>query len=106
MALYTLKGPNGQLYIYEDHLEITRRGIHLKLTHFGKGDTYIDYSELDSVKLRLGTPIFSGYFHFRKVGENKNCNLIAAATDEDCIVFRFFKNKDALEIKKFLKSRI
>ncbi len=106
MALLSLSGANGQLYLYEDHLEIHRDGILAKLTHLKNRYTRIDYDEISKVKMRLGVFPVSGYFYFEREGNTADCGLIAAARDEDCIVFRAYENHTAKEIKEFLKKKI
>lgn len=107
MAILSLAGANGQLYIYEDHLEIHREGILARLTHLkGNKVTSIDYNEISRVKMKPGVLLVSGYFYFERIGYNDDCGLIDAARDEDCIVFRAYENATAREIKKYLKSKI
>ncbi len=107
MAVLSLSGANGQLYIYEDHLEIHREGILAHLTHL-KGEKYtcIDYDEISRVKMKPGILLVSGYFYFERKGYNDDCGLLAAARDEDCIVFRAYENATAREIEKYLKKKI
>ena len=106
MAVYSLKGANGQLYIYENHLEIHRKGVLAKLSHLKERHTSIPYNELSRVKMHPGVLLISGYFYFERRGRGNSCGLIAAACDEDCIVFRAYENEKAVEIHKYLQSKI
>ena len=106
MAILSLSGANGQLYLFEDHLEIHRDGVLARLTHMKNRFTIIDYDEIARVKMHLGVFPVSGYFYFERKGSTTDCGLIDAARDEDCIVFRAFENSTAREIKKFLKRKI
>lgn len=107
MALYTLNGANGQLYVYADHIEIVRDGFLAKLTHWGKNKKYhrIDFSEIENVKYRPGILAMSGYFFFKVKGNEQNCNLIEAARHEDCIVFRAYENTTAKVIKHYIDAK-
>ena len=107
MAILSLYGSNGQLYIFEDHLEIHREGILARLTH-SKGEkiTSIDYDEIAKVKMKPGVLLLSGYFYFERIGHSDECGLIAAARDRDCIVFRSYENATAIEINNYLKDKI
>ena len=106
MAVLSLFGANGQLYIYDDHLEIHRKGIAARLTHLKSKHTIIEYSELTRVKMKLGVFPISGYFYFEKDNDSKDCGLYTAAQDEDCIVFRASENEKAKEIKQYLNKKI
>lgn len=107
MSILSLSGANGQLYIYEDHLEIHRDGILAHLTHLkGNKVTSISYKNISKIKMRPGVLLISGYFYFERKGNNRYCGLIDAAQDKDCIVFRSFENETAREIKKYLNSKI
>lgn len=106
MELFTLFGVNGQLYVYEDHIEIYRKGLVSRVTHRNCNYTEIRFDEMEQVKMHLGTPLYSGYFYFKRLNSNKKCNLIDAARDEDCLVFRFYRNRDALKIRKYLKKKV
>lgn len=102
----SLNGANGQLTAYEDHLEITRRGFLARLSHWKSDDTYIDYSDIVSIKYRPGIAFVSGYLYFQRSGGDESCGLIQAARDEDCIVFRSYNNEEAREIKKFIQKQL
>lgn len=107
MAVLSLSGANGQLYIYEDHLEIHREGALARMTHLkGAKCTRIDYNDIEKVKMQPGVLLISGYFCFVRKGYDGDCGLIAAARNEDCIVFRSYENATAREIKKYLNKRI
>lgn len=100
-----LSGANGQLYVYEDHLEIHRKGMLAKLSHIKGGCTIIGYYDLAKVKMRSGMFPVSGYMYFERKGSNENVGLIAAARHPDCIVFRSHENAMAREISKYLKNK-
>ena len=104
MVVYSLSGANGQLYIYEDYLEICRKGMLARLSHLDADVTVIYYDEIAQVKLHMGTPLYSGYFFFKRKNTDKSCNLIDAVRDEDCIVFRFYENEKAKLIKKYINN--
>ena len=106
MAILSLSGANGQLYLYEDYLEIQRDGILALLTHFKNRYTRIEYGEIKRVKMHMGVLFISGYLYFERNGSASNCGLIEAARNEDCIVFRSYDNSQAVEIKKFLEKKL
>ena len=56
--------------------------------------------------MKPGILLVSGYFYFERKGYNDDCGLLAAARDEDCIVFRAYENATAREIEKYLKKKI
>ena len=102
--LYYLKGTNGQLSLYEDHLTITRKGFLQMVSHLKCKETNIKYSELRDTGFRKGWFFISGFLHFMGAS-TKSCGLIEAATDPNCIVFRSYENKNARIIKDFLAEK-
>lgn len=106
MYSLSLIGTNGQLYMYDDHLVIERKGFVAKYTHLNNPQTVIYYTDIDRVKMHLGTIAYSGYFYFCRKGSNKNIGLFASGTDEDSLAFRYYRNDEAKRIWKYVNTMI
>lgn len=101
-----LQGTNGQLKVFEDHLEISRGGFLAKCTHWKSNGTYIKYSDITSIKYRPGVGFISGYLYFMITGCDCDCNLIQSAQHENSIVFRSYNNGKAKSIKEYIEKKM
>lgn len=103
---YFLKGTNGQLFVYNNKIEITRNGFYSFLEHGLKGSKTIPISEIKSIQLKLAG--FSiGYIQFGIGGSIEGkAGLNQAVRDENTITFNTLNNLKAEEIKKYLENLI
>lgn len=105
--MLSLKGKNGQLYVYADHVEIKRKGLLSFLTHGTAGDKTIPYTAIQSVQLKKGSLLVNGYIQFGILGAIERSGGIYNATDdENAVVFSKGSNDDAEKIKIFIEEKI
>ncbi len=105
--LYTLKGTNGQLYVYENKIEIARKGL-LALAQQGlKGTKSIPISQIKSVQVKL-CKLSMGFIQFGIGGGSENRGALKDAhTDENTITFSSSKtNALVQEIKNYIENAI
>lgn len=104
--LYLLEGNNGQLYVYENKIEITRKGLSA-LAHQGvKGTKTIPISEIKNIQLKLAKA-FDGYIQFAVGGSVEGkWGLREAYHDENTITFDSMLNKKAQDIKDYIENII
>ncbi len=104
---YTLKGLNGQLYVYYDKIEITRKGFFGLLNQGLKGTKTIPIAEIKSIQLK-SAGFTAGYIQFGIGGgvENRG-GLQAANRDENTVTFSGnLQNKQAKDIKNYIENII
>lgn len=103
----TLKGTNGRLILNKEFLLIERKGILARLTHLKNKETIIPYSTIESIIFHRGFLFISGYFCFSQTEDQKQCSLLQAAVNENCLVFRSYNNKKAsILYEQLIKSVI
>lgn len=104
---YTIKGLNGQLYVYENKIEITRKGV-WAFAHQGlKGTKTIPISEIKSIQLKRAG-LVQGYIQFGISGSIEGQGGYQAANyDENTVTFLDEScNKIALNIKSYIEDII
>ncbi len=102
---YILKGLNGQLYVYDNKIEIKRKGA-LALGFQGlKGTKSIPISAIKSIQVKP-SGFTVGYIQFGIAGGTENRRGVKAANyDENTITFSAVQhNKTANNIKNYLES--
>lgn len=104
-AKYILKGQNGQLYVYEDKIEITRKGIAAFAFQGLKGKKTIPISEIKSIQIKP-RKLALGYIQFGISGSIESKGGVNAANyDENTITFSDWSiNKYVDEIKLFIEN--
>jgi len=101
---YTLKGDNGQLYVYENKVEITRKGVLAFAFQGLKGTKTIPISEIKSIQIKKGGFV-QGYIQFGVAGGVENRKGAEDATrDENTVTFSSPQNGLAEEIKYYIES--
>lgn len=104
--LYLLKGQNGQLYVYENKIEITRKGLCAFAYQGLKGTKTIPISEIKNIQLKLAKA-FYGYIQFAVGGSIEDkWGLSGAYRDENTITFKSAFNKRAQDIKDYIENII
>lgn len=102
--LYTLKGTNGQLYVYENKIVISRKGVIAFMNHGLKGAKTIPISQIKSIQVKL-SKLTAGYIQFGVGGGLENVGgLQQAASDENSITFPYRYNKLVNEIKTYIEN--
>lgn len=101
------KGTNGQLYLYEDKIRISRRGFNAFLSHGLKGDKEIFLNQISSIQLKKGGFVTSGYIQFAFLGgQEAKGGLFQGTTDENTITFTARENNDFEQIKDLIEKKI
>lgn len=102
---YVLKGTNGQLYVYDNKIEITRKGFFALAYQGLKGSKTIPISEIKSIQVKpCGFTI--GYIQFGiGGGMESRGGLKDAHSDENTITFSTTKdNRIAQNIKMYIEN--
>jgi hypothetical protein len=105
-SLFTLKGVNGQLELYNDKVVIKRKGALAKLTQgFFKGDKIIYIRQITGMQIKLGTALTNGYIQFTVPGgiESKK-GILDATKDENTVMFAKKQNELVMQIKARVES--
>ncbi len=103
-AVYTLKGDNGQLYVYENKIEITRKGIFALAFQGLKGTKTIPISEIKSIQVKRAG-LMVGYIQFGLGGGIEGQHGVKEANyDENTVTFYRADNEYVQEIKEFIES--
>ena len=101
---YILKGENGQLYVYENKIEITRKGLFAVAFQGLKGIKTIPISQIKSIQLKPAG-LFVGYIQFAISGGLEGSRGVKEANyDENTVTFYVADNKQALEIKNYIED--
>ena len=108
MALYSVKGVNGQIEVHEDKIIITRKGL-LGFTSQGlAGEKTIPISAIQSVQFKEGGMLTNGFIQFAVLGgREKQGGLLAATQDENTVMLRMGEQTEiGRKIKDYIESRI
>jgi hypothetical protein len=106
-AIYTMKGIQDVLKVFEDRVTITPRGILGFLNKGIKGTKEIPFVSIVAVQFKEAGAVFSGYLQFTIPGGNESRGGIFAATkDENTFMFIRTNNALAKEIKEYIDSAI
>lgn len=101
---YTLEGDNGQLYVYENKVEITRKGVLAFAFQGLKGTKTIPISEIKSIQVKKGGFV-QGYIQFGVAGGVENRKGAEDATrDENTVTFSRPQNGLVEEIKHYIEN--
>ncbi len=105
-ALFALEDQWGQLYVYEDRIVITRKGVSAFLTQGLKGEKTIPIDSLTNIQFKAAG-ILNGYIQFSVTGEvGSKGGTIAAGYDENTVFFKKKNLKVAEDIRSFLEEKI
>lgn len=105
--IYTIKGLNGQLYVYENKIEITRKGVWAFANQGLKGTKTIPISAIKSIQVKKAGMV-QGYIQFGISGSVENQGGYQAANrDENTVTFGNAKdNMIAMQIKAYIENVI
>ena len=100
------KGFNGQLELYDHKIIIKRKGAWAFVTQGFKGDKEILLNHISSIQLKK-VDVTKGYIQFGFIGglEAKR-GVSQAVEDENTILFEDHQEKDFLEIKEMIESKM
>lgn len=111
-----LEGVNGQLYLYEDRLHITRKGIMANGTHNIKDWKYyhtqlrekektIYFYQIQKIELRKAViPLTNGYIRFVTADARAVKNIFEAAQDDNTVMFSILRQTTALQIQRYIEE--
>lgn len=107
-AIYTMKGVQDLLEVFEDRVTITPKGVLGFLNKGIKGTKEIPFRSIVAVQFKEAGAVFSGYLQFTIPGGNESRGGILAATkDENTFMFAGAKNNAlAKEIKEYIDEVI
>jgi len=106
-AIYTMRGSDQQLEVFEDRLTITPNGLLGFMLKGLKGTKVIPYTSITAIQFKR-SGITYGYIQFSISGgiENK-FGLIEASTDENTVIFyNSIQNELVEEIKNYIEGQI
>lgn len=107
IAKFFLNGKNGQLYVYEDKVVITRKGFYGFLCQGVAGGKTIPYRTIKTIQLQLGSNWVNGFIQFGILGgRERHGGISNAIEDENSIVFVKRENKVAEYIKEYIEEKI
>jgi hypothetical protein len=105
-AVYTMRGVQDLLEVFEDKVTITPKGVLGFLNKGMKGTKEIPFASIVAVQFKEGGAL-SGYLQFTIPGGNESRRGIWAATqDENTFLFRQQDNALALEIKDYIDRAV
>lgn len=107
MKRFTLDGVNGQMHIYDNKVEIIRKGVVGFMTHGLAGIKTLPMKNITSVQVKFGTFWTNGYIQLNTVGKvESDKGMFAATHDENTVFFKKGMNSYVQEIKDFIEQNI
>lgn len=105
--IFSIKGDNGQLDVYENRLEISRKGFKAFMCHGFDGTKIIFISKLTAIQLKEAGKLTKGFIQFVFPGsvESKK-GLVDAVSDENTILFTPDTQAEFLKVKDYIVSKI
>ena len=94
----SFSGLNGILYLYDDSVLIIRDSSLGKLFHNKNKQIMIPYKQIRAVEFSPGA-LVNGYISIVDMDHYAPKNIFSAIKDDSTVIFRFFKNREAEEIK-------
>lgn len=107
MLMFELYGVNGQLFVHDDKVKITRNGARGFLTNGLSGAKVIPLKNVLSIQVKYGTMFTNGYIQFVVAGRLESGNgIFNAARDENIVFFKKKDNKLVEAIARYIESVI
>lgn len=105
--LFTMRGVQDVLELYEDRVTITPKGIFGAINKGFKGTKIIPFTSITAIQFKK-SGILSGYLQFTIPGGNESRGGVFDATkDENSFLFAGTKaNEDAEKIKNYIEKQI
>lgn len=101
------KGYNGQIYVYEDHLVIERKGFLATASNGFAGSKTIPFTAIQSVQFKNAGAMLNGYIQFAVLGGvERRGGITNAATDENAVVFLKKHQADAERVRNYVQKAI
>ena len=107
-AIYSIRGLQDLLEVFEDRVTITPKGVLGFLNKGIKGTKEIPFSSIVAVQFKAAGAVFSGYIQFTLPGGNESRGGILAATkDENTFMFAGKQNNaSAIAVKDYVDSAV
>ena len=107
-AVYTMKGVQDLLEVFEDRIAITPKGVLGFLNKGMKGTKEIPFASIVAVQFKEAGTVFSGFIQFTiPGGVESRGGVFAAAKDENTFMFAHTTNNAmAREIKEYIDSAV
>jgi len=106
-AIYTMKGVQDIVEVFDDHITITPKGIMGFLNKGIKGTKEIPFQSINAIQFKKAGYLVNGYIQLTISGGNESKGgIIAATKDENTFVFAMKKNSIAIEIKTYIDSAL
>lgn len=106
-AIYTMKGVQDIVEVFDDHITITPKGIMGFLNKGIKGTKEIPFQSINAIQFKKAGYLVNGYIQLTISGGNESKGgIIAATKDENTFVFAMKKNTIAIEIKTYIDSAL
>lgn len=105
--IITATGSNGQITLYENRIDITRKGFRAFMSHGFDGTKSIFLKKLSGVQFKEAGAVTKGYIQFIFSGsaENKN-GLFDATKDENTVLFDKKDENDFIKIRDYIFEKI
>lgn len=101
------KGYNGQIYVYEDHLVIERKGFLATAAAGFAGSKTIPFSAIQSVQFKDAGAMVNGYIQFAVLGGvEKRGGITNAVSDENSVVFTRKMQDGADRVRNYVEKAI
>lgn len=107
-AVYTMKGVQDLLEVFEDRVSITPKGVLGFLNKGVKGTKEIPFESIVAIQFKEAGTLFNGYLQFTIPGGNESRGgIFAAVKDENTFMFAHVNNNAmAREIKEHIDGAI
>jgi predicted RNA-binding Zn-ribbon protein involved in translation (DUF1610 family) len=106
-AKFEIQGKLGFLYVFDDHIVISPKGIFAFLTQGLKGAKSIQFSSITAIQHRKAGPFLNGYLQFTIPGGNESKRgLFDAVADENTFLYTVTVNEIVEEAKQFIESHL
>jgi hypothetical protein len=101
------KGNNGQIILYENRIDITRKGFASFCCHGFDGTKSIFIKNLTAIQFKEVGKMTAGFIQFCFSGsEESKKGLMKAATDENTVTFEKDQEEKFMQIRDFIFSKI
>ena len=102
------KGRNGQLFVDEIWITITRKGFSAKVSQgISKGEKKIPIKQIIAVQFKKPSLMTAGYIQFTiSGGKESTKGILSAMEDENSIVFGNSETDKFIAIKDFIENKI
>lgn len=103
--IFSFKGLNGQITVYEDKIVITHKGLMGFLSQGFSGAKTIQIESIKSVQFKKGG-MMNGYIQIGLYGDNRSQGVFDATADENSVMFTRAANDEAERLHKLLEDKI